>query len=126
MPWTQLTRHVSGEVDLDSSSDVEVAIAPTGIGLPAASDSEEYDPGFNLAERPAGQSPALTPDDGDPLIAACYEAVNKCKQPIKLPGAIAARSSLAPPQAYDLLRAILDRRWKHINNTRNTLHNDTN
>ena len=98
MPWTsQLIRLGSGEVDLDSSSD-----------------SEEYGPGFSTPS-PAHQTPTLP--DGYPMIAA-YEPVNKCEQ---LPDAIAA-----PPQAYDLLRVIVDRRWKHINNIRNTLHNDTN
>ena len=103
MPWArQLTRLGSGEVYLDSFSD-----------------PEEYDLGFS-APSPADQTPALT--DGYPVIAA-YEPVNKCEQ---LTSAIAARSSLAPPQAYDVLRGILDRRWKHINFIRNILHNKTN
>ena len=45
--------------------------------------AEEYDPGFS-AERPAKQTTALTANDGDPVIAACYEPVNKNDQANKI------------------------------------------
>ena len=98
----------------------------------ATSDSEEYDV---FAET------VLADRSTEATIAQCNDAVEMFKRPICLPDPnhrLAANHRLAellfesssarpeaPPQAYVLSRAILDRRWKQINNISKTIHNDT-
>ena len=100
---------------------------------------------FTMAEAPLDASDSEAADaaaettTGDPRSSSDWQTASlDGKDPRwqrsaiiqRLADAIAYRSGSsstrrAPPQAYVLLRAILDRRWKQINNISNTIHNDT-
>ena len=56
-------------------------------------------------------------DAYDPSSSSDNDSATEGDDEKPMPAAIASRS---PPQAYDLLRVIVDRRWKHINNIRST------
>ena len=104
-----------------------------------ASDSEAADAAAETTTDDCPTSPVPEPDAGDPRSSSDWQTASlDGKDPRwqrsaiiqRLADAIAYRSGSsstrrAPPQAYVLLRAILDRRWKQINNISNTIHNDT-